>query len=58
MDSETKRRLLKGLREPTPAITTAMAEERARQLRANGHGEHGYRDLWQAGIDAALREVA
>lgn len=57
MDKDTMRRVLESVREPPQAITTAMAEEKSRQKKANGHGEYGYRDLWQAGVDAALREL-
>lgn len=43
------------LENPPAYVLEAMALERARQERANGHGKYGYRDIWLAGI-AAIRK--
>lgn len=57
LDALTVTRVLELIREPVPGVTSAMAEQRAGALKRNGHGEHGYRDMWQAGIDYLIRNA-
>lgn len=58
LDALTITRVLELIREPLPGVTSAMAEERAAAFKRNGHGEHGYRDMWQAGVDHLIRNAA
>jgi hypothetical protein len=44
------------LNNPPEEVFTAMAAERAAQLRRNGHGEYGFRDLWVAGVRKLLED--
>lgn len=57
-DAQTVRRVLEMIREPAAGVTSAMAEHAAQARKRNGHGEYGYRDVWQAGVDYLMRNVA
>lgn len=48
------RSAIAAMREPTPEMVFAAAEERKAGEKRNGHGNHAYRDEWQAMLDAAL----
>lgn len=55
-ESEQMRRdVLLSLLEPPQTVIDAMMIERGKQHERNGHGLYGYRDLWRAGVAAALR---
>lgn len=57
LDALTVTRVLEMIREPLPGVTSAMAEHVAAARKRNGHGEHAYRDMWQAGIDYLIRNA-
>ncbi len=46
------------LTNPPEAVFNAMAAERAAQIRRNGHGKHGFRDMWSAAVRELLRVTA
>ena len=46
---------LNRLREPPGHVTDAMAAARKASEKRNGHGNYAYRDMWIAGVDAAIR---
>lgn len=54
---EERLRLLEQLREPPANVTNAMAAEQAAGAKRNGHGNHAYRDMWIAGVDALIKEL-
>lgn len=37
---------------PSSVVLDAMAAERSDQIKRNGHGEWGFRDIWLAGVRA------